>query len=60
MSEPRSIERALAGSGQLEPARRTLAERPGSFWVVGGAIRDALRGEPVSEIDLATDADPAA
>lgn len=58
MSDPRAIERALAASGQLEPARRTLAEQPGSFWVVGGAVRDALRGELVGEIDLATDADP--
>lgn len=58
MSDARAIGRALAGSPQLEPARRALAEQPGSFWVVGGAIRDVLRGEQVGEIDLATDADP--
>jgi poly(A) polymerase len=58
VSDAPSIERALSASGQLEPARRVLAGQPGSFWVVGGAIRDALRGEPVGEIDLATDTDP--
>ena len=28
-------------------------------WLVGGAVRNALLGEPVADIDLATDALPA-
>jgi tRNA nucleotidyltransferase (CCA-adding enzyme) len=35
-----------------------LAERGFRSWVVGGCVRDLLRGEPVSDWDLATDATP--
>jgi tRNA nucleotidyltransferase/poly(A) polymerase len=34
-------------------AARTALEEQGPAWVVGGAIRDALLGEPVSDADLA-------
>jgi poly(A) polymerase len=40
----------------LELARRTLAGRPA--WLVGGAVRDALRGAgPAADIDLVIDGD---
>ncbi|HEY7266576.1 MAG TPA: HD domain-containing protein [Solirubrobacterales bacterium] len=34
-------------------AARTALEERGPAWIVGGAIRDALLGEPVSDLDLA-------
>ena len=37
---------------------RTLESRGHRAWVVGGCIRDLLRGEPVSDWDLATSALP--
>jgi poly(A) polymerase len=33
-------------------AARTALEQQGPAWIVGGAIRDALLGEPVSDADL--------
>ncbi|HEY7120928.1 MAG TPA: HD domain-containing protein [Solirubrobacterales bacterium] len=36
-------------------AARTALELEGSAWIVGGAIRDALLGEPVSDADLAVE-----
>ena len=36
-------------------AARTALEEHGRAWVVGGAIRDALLGEPVSDADLAVE-----
>jgi tRNA nucleotidyltransferase (CCA-adding enzyme) len=34
-----------------------LAEHPGS-WVVGGAVRDALLGRPLGELDVVVEGDP--
>jgi tRNA nucleotidyltransferase (CCA-adding enzyme) len=34
-----------------------LAERPGA-WVVGGAVRDALLGRPLGELDIVVEGDP--
>ena len=36
-------------------AARTALEEQGPAWVVGGAIRDVLLGEPVSDADLAVE-----
>jgi poly(A) polymerase len=36
-------------------AARTALELEGPAWIVGGAIRDALLGEPVSDADLAVE-----
>ena len=36
-------------------AARTALEEQGPAWIVGGAIRDALLGEPVSDADLAVE-----
>ena len=45
-----------------DPALRrvldALQARGGRAWLVGGAVRNALLGEPVADIDLATDATP--
>jgi len=40
--------------------REALAGRPESTWVVGGAVRDALLGRPITDVDLATTAEPRA
>jgi tRNA nucleotidyltransferase (CCA-adding enzyme) len=39
---------------------RTLARHGQRGWVVGGCLRDLLRGQPASDWDLATDAHPEA
>jgi poly(A) polymerase len=45
-----SLEERLAAAPSIGVARRALE---GEAWIVGGAIRDALLGEPVSDADLA-------
>jgi len=47
-----SLEEQLAAAPSIGVARRAL-EGAGEAWVVGGAIRNALLGEPVSDADLA-------
>ena len=49
MTEPAE---ALAGAPAVDAARAALAGRGGA-WVVGGAVRDALLGRPVVDVDLA-------
>jgi poly(A) polymerase len=48
-----SLEDALAGAPSIAAGRTALEEHAGSVWIVGGAIRDALLGEPVDDADLA-------
>jgi poly(A) polymerase len=47
-----SLEERLAAAPSIGVARRAL-DGAGEAWVVGGAIRDALLGEPVGDADLA-------
>jgi poly(A) polymerase len=49
------LEDALGAAPSIAAARTALEERPGSVWIVGGAIRDALLGRPVADADLAVD-----
>lgn len=54
-------EAIAAGLGQAEgvrAARAALGDVPA--WIVGGAVRDAARGVPVADVDLALDGDVAA
>jgi poly(A) polymerase len=55
MSAPPLAE-ALDASPAVRTARAALADRPPA-WVVGGAIRDALAGREVTDVDLAVDGD---
>ena len=59
----------MARSGQLserlaaEPLVRTVREALGEdvaddLWIVGGAVRDALLGRPVTDLDLAVRGEP--
>jgi poly(A) polymerase len=48
-----SLEEAFAVAPSIAAARTALEEHPGSAWIVGGAIRDALLGERVADVDLA-------
>lgn len=50
-----SIEEALASAASISAARTALESEAESTWVVGGAIRDALLGEPVEDADLAVE-----
>jgi poly(A) polymerase len=49
------LEDALAGAPSIAAARTALEEAGGQAWIVGGAIRDALLGEPVADADLAVE-----
>jgi poly(A) polymerase len=53
-----AIERQLARAPALARARATL--EPEACWVVGGAVRDAALGRPVTDVDLVVAGDPAA
>jgi poly(A) polymerase len=53
MSAP--LEQALAAAPSIAAARTALEEHPGQVWIVGGAIRDALLGQPVADADLAVE-----
>lgn len=52
-----SLTRASIPEGALRIAQR-LSESGHGAWVVGGCVRDLLRGVPVSDWDLATSARP--
>jgi putative nucleotidyltransferase with HDIG domain len=47
------LEDALSLAPSIAAARTALEGEQGSVWIVGGAIRDALLGRPVSDVDLA-------
>jgi poly(A) polymerase len=49
---PTSLADELAGAASIRAAREAMAGEPASAWIVGGAIRDALLGEEVSDADL--------
>jgi poly(A) polymerase len=50
-----SLEDALTAAPSIAAARTALEEQRGPAWIVGGAIRDALLGEPVADVDLAVE-----
>lgn len=65
MSVRERIEAALAASEQGAALREAFSgegEEGGGPWLVGGAIRDALAGRPITDIDLAVggEAEPVA
>jgi putative nucleotidyltransferase with HDIG domain len=47
---------ALHEAEAVRVAREALAGRPA--WIVGGAVRDALLGRPIVDVDLAVDGSP--
>ena len=51
-----SLADALRSAPAAGVARGALAEGEDA-WIVGGAVRDAIRGRPVVDLDLAVDAD---
>ncbi|MFL5906881.1 MAG: HD domain-containing protein, partial [Solirubrobacterales bacterium] len=51
----RSLSDALAAAPSIATARKALADGTADTWIVGGAIRDALLGEPVADADLAVE-----
>ena len=57
MSAADRIEAAIAGSTRVSRLRERLGggEEAVGVWIVGGAIRDALAGLEIADIDLATD-----
>jgi poly(A) polymerase len=50
---------SLRAAPLVEAARRALPD-PDRVWVVGGAVRDAVLGREVADLDLAVAGDPAA
>jgi putative nucleotidyltransferase with HDIG domain len=55
-----SLEDLLGAARVVELARRALGERSSEAWIAGGAIRDALRGGDVTDLDLAVAGSPEA
>jgi putative nucleotidyltransferase with HDIG domain len=53
-----SFEERLSASPVVELARGALGERASEAWIAGGAIRDALRGGDVADLDLAVSGSP--
>jgi poly(A) polymerase len=47
------LEAALGAAHSIVAARTALEDEAGTTWIVGGAIRDAVLGEPVADADLA-------
>lgn len=52
------LERPLSGSPAVRAAREALAGR-GDAWIVGGAVRNALLGRQVTDVDLVVSGDAA-
>ena len=50
----------LQQSEPVRAVRAALGDASASVWVVGGAVRDAILGRPITDIDLVTSGDPAA
>jgi len=55
-----SLERRLSEAEQVRTLRAATSGLEGSAWLVGGAVRDAVVGRPLRDLDLAVEADPAA
>lgn len=51
------IEGALGEAEVVSTARAALRDVGDRAWIVGGAVRDAARGAPVTDLDLAFDGD---
>jgi poly(A) polymerase len=49
----KALENALAAAPSIAAARTALEDEADQTWIVGGAVRDALLGEPVADADLA-------
>jgi poly(A) polymerase len=47
----------LKNEPRVVAAREALGEAPA--WIVGGTVRDALLGRPLTDLDLAVPAEPA-
>lgn len=56
----RKVNDALAASPAAAVAWSELAPADDPAWVVGGAVRDAILGRPVVDVDVAVAGDPAA
>ncbi len=52
-----SLEQRLAGARAVRVAR-AASEAEDEAWIVGGAVRDALRAAEIDDLDLAVAADP--
>jgi tRNA nucleotidyltransferase/poly(A) polymerase len=52
------IGQRLHESGPVRLVRDALGDAAGSVWVVGGAVRDAILGRAITDVDLVTAGDP--
>jgi poly(A) polymerase len=48
----------LAAAAPVQVAREALGGDPEGVWIVGGAVRDALLGRPIRDLDLAVAGEP--
>ena len=54
------VAQRLHESAPVRLVREALGEESRSVWVVGGAVRDAILGRPITDVDLVTPNDPRA
>ena len=52
------IGQRLYESSPVRLVREALGERAASAWLVGGAVRDAILGRPITDVDLVTREEP--
>ena len=52
------IAQRLQESAPVRVVREALGGTVGSVWIVGGAVRDAILGRPITDIDLVTTDEP--
>ena len=52
------VAKRLHDSAPVRLVREALGEGSGSAWVVGGAVRDAILGRPITDVDLVTSNEP--
>jgi len=48
----------LAAAAPVQAAREALGDSSDGVWIVGGAVRDALLGRPIKDLDLAVAGEP--
>jgi tRNA nucleotidyltransferase/poly(A) polymerase len=54
------VARRVHDSEPVRLVRQALGDTAGAVWVVGGAVRDAVLGRPVTDVDLVTSGPPEA
>ncbi len=58
MARAGELSERLAAAAPVQAAREALGDSSDGVWIVGGAVRDALLGRPIKDLDLAVAGEP--